>query len=111
MTTQFRILTETLAMGNPGHDLDINPFYGSTKNEVMNNFDYAKQCYDKIFKGFVNAYCILKAKEIGIIDNTDSNSLIADNCKNGHKIIKGIEEHIIPPMPGYNELRELNIDD
>ncbi len=89
-TVPFMILTEMLAMG-----LDINPFYRATREEVLNNYEYAKECYYKIRKGMISSWCIRECLEAGIIEDDSLNYLVENN----DKVLNAIKQHKIKPMP------------
>ena len=56
MILQFDILTGYLFMGQAGYNLAINPFYKRSKEYVLGNMDYAKECYSKILPHFEYSY-------------------------------------------------------
>ena len=93
--TKFKILTTMKSgMDEKGGRL-INFWYNCTIEDVVRDFDKAKEFYEKhVFPNFVAAYCISKAEELGIP--------IKD-------IQKAIEDGRIPPMEHYDELMEFTV--
>ena len=103
-TIQFMILTGMKARHSEGF-WSVNPFYKASKEEISNNFEEAKKVYKDVFAMFTSTYVIHKSKELGIIPDGSLESL----QEGEHEILKALEHHDIPPMPFYNELRELKI--
>lgn len=63
ITEQFKILTGMRAMSEIYEDKgkkyltnDVNPFYLTTQKAVIDNFEYAKEVYKKVFLGFASGY-------------------------------------------------------
>ena len=66
MTEQLKILTKMRVMGEIYEEKgkkyltnDVNPFFKSTKKTVSNNWEYAKECYKKVFLRFANTHFTL----------------------------------------------------
>jgi hypothetical protein len=71
ITWQFRILTGLQGCWR-GERLGLcaNPFYKATKQEVLENWDYAVEIYRGVFTLFLTAWCTRKARDLGLIPDT-----------------------------------------
>jgi hypothetical protein len=96
MTIQEMTLTNSMAIG-----LSPNPFYRKTKEQIIDNLEYAKECYNKLIPNMINYWCIIQCYENGIITGDDPYTVF----KEKEKILDAIREHKIKPFP--NELKEI----
>ena len=63
MTEQVRILTEMMGMSDVYEENgkkyltnDVNPFYKGTLQDIKDDLEYAKECYEKVFMMFANSW-------------------------------------------------------
>jgi hypothetical protein len=101
-TIQFDILTKSRSM-NDGDSLSVNPFYKASVDDIKNNFQYAKDCYKKVFSLFVSNWVIKEAMKMGIVCDGNLETLL----KNSGTILNVIKDYSISPIPNYLELKEL----
>ncbi len=90
---QFDILTKTKGYHREGMILTPNPFYGSSLDTIKREIKKAKEVYRNVFQyNFVPAWCQAQA---------GTNSAL--------EVINKITTGQIPPIPNYEEMKELRI--
>ncbi|KKL20667.1 hypothetical protein LCGC14_2453160 [marine sediment metagenome] len=99
-TVQFKILTMHLCCSDEWNN--INPFYKRSRQEILDNFEYAKKIYKEVLKRFTSTWCFVEAHRLGMMPDTDYKTIE----KYGDKIIEAIHDHKILPYPQeWNELK------